>query len=105
MQWIKYQILQSKINGNDILIDKKVGYNEANLAIAEIEAYNGQYEIIEDDKDFEKEPLAIELGGTGVKTLEALKNKLGVPKITHGLQSAGYPSNPIEGQIHIFYEE
>lgn len=49
MKWIKYQIVQCTVGEDDVLVNKKVGYNEANLAIAEAEAYNG-YEIIEDDQ-------------------------------------------------------
>ena len=49
MKWIKYQIVQCTVGEQDVLATKKVGYNDANLAIAQGEAYNGQYEIIEDD--------------------------------------------------------
>lgn len=105
MKWIKYKIEQCVVNGQSILIDKKLGYNEVNIAIAQDESYNGEYTIEEDDKEFDKEPLDIEFGGTGAKTLEDARKNLGISKITYGLQSAGYPENPVEGQIHIFYEE
>ena len=49
MKWIKYQIVQCTVGEDDVLAIKKVGYSDANLAIAQGEAYNGQYEIIEDD--------------------------------------------------------
>lgn len=49
MKWIKYQIVQCTLEEEDVLITKKVGYDEAHLAIAQQEAYNGQYEIIEDN--------------------------------------------------------
>lgn len=49
MRWIKYQIVQCVINDENVLVTKKVGYNDANIVIAQNEAYNGQYEIIEDD--------------------------------------------------------
>lgn len=49
MKWIKYQIVQCTVGEDDVLATKKVGYSDANLAIAQGEAYNGQYEIIEDD--------------------------------------------------------
>ncbi len=78
MKWIKYQILQC-VNGDEtILIDKKVGYSNANLTIAKSEAYNGSYQTVEDDETFETQPLAIELGGTGVRTFEDLKANLGL---------------------------
>lgn len=57
MKWIKYQIVQCTIGEEDVLLEKKVGYSEENLAIAEEEAYNGEYEIVEDDK---KEPIPVE---------------------------------------------
>lgn len=77
MKWIKYQIVCGKNeNEEDILINKKVGYSNENLAIAQKEAYNG-YEIIEDSESFEKEPLAIEFGGTGAKTAAEALQKLG----------------------------
>lgn len=58
MKWIKYQIVQSTINTGtesdpvfeDIIVTKKVGYSESNLAIAETEAYNGEYTIEEDEE-------------------------------------------------------
>lgn len=93
MKWIKYQILQSVIDEQPILVNKKVGYNDANLAIAQTEAYNGEYTIEEDEEDFEKEPLAIELGGTGAKTVEdACKNIGGINTYVHsadGLTGVG----------------
>lgn len=49
MKWIKYQIVQCTLGQDDVLLDKKVGYSDANLAIAQNEAYQGQYEIFEDD--------------------------------------------------------
>lgn len=49
MKWIKYDVKQSDVNGKSIFVSKKVEYSEANLAIAEKEAYN-DYEVIEDDK-------------------------------------------------------
>lgn len=82
MKWIKYKIEQSVINEQPILIDKKIGYSETNLAIALEEAYNGEYEIEEDDSEFESEPLPIELGGTGEKSLEELQKKLGVEDLS-----------------------
>lgn len=48
MKWIKYQIVQSTVGEETILVTKKLGHNEANLAIAQAEAYNGEY-TIEDD--------------------------------------------------------
>ena len=81
MMWIKYQILQNIIDGEKILIEKKVGHNEANLAIAEAEAYDGKITFEEDEESFEKEPLSIELGGTGAKTIEDARDNLQVMQL------------------------
>lgn len=76
MKWIKYQFI---CNENDnILLTKRIGYSEENLAIAEKEAYNGQYIIEEDTAEMEIEPLGVELGGTGAKTLDEVKRNLGI---------------------------
>ena len=66
MKWIKYQIVQSEVDDEVILVTKKIGHNDANLIIAQAEAYNGQYEIVEDSISFEQEPLGVGHGGTGV---------------------------------------
>lgn len=58
MKWIEYQVLQCKAGEMDILIDKKVGYSEANLAIAEREAHDG-YVITEDDQSFPTDVIGI----------------------------------------------
>lgn len=76
MKWIKYQVVQDTIDGEVILLTKKIEHSEANLAIANTEAYDG-YEIIEDEKSFEEKPLSIELGGTGGKTAEEARRNLG----------------------------
>lgn len=74
MKWIKYKVLQNVIEDEEIFIDKKLGYSDANLAIAEEEAHDG-YEIVEDETSFDKIPIDIEFGGTGANTKkEALKN-------------------------------
>lgn len=77
MKWIKYQIVCGKNqNEEDILINKKVGYSAENIAIAEKEAYNG-YTIEEDAESFDKEPLAIELGGTRANNANDARKNLG----------------------------
>ena len=87
-KWIEYDYVCNEELG--ILAHKKVEHNEANLAIAQAEAYNGEYIITEDDEATEVEPLAIEHGGTGAKTatqarenLGALSNEAGAVKATH----------------------
>lgn len=80
MKWIKYQVVQDTIDGEVILLTKKIEHSEANLAIANTEAYDG-YEIIEDEKSFEEKPLSIELGGTGGKTAEEARRNLGAASI------------------------
>lgn len=98
MKWIKYQIVCNTVNTGteeepnyeDVLIDKKVGYSEANLTIAQNEAYNGEYEIIEDEKSFDKKPIPVEYGGTGANNakdartnLEITPDNIGAAKASH----------------------
>ena len=79
MKWIKYQIICGKNeNEEDILLNKKIGYSNENLAIAAEEAYNGSYTIEEDSEQIAKEPIAIELGGTGATTAENARINLNV---------------------------
>lgn len=73
MKWIEYKIASGE--NRDILIDKRIGYNEVNLAIATAEAYNGEYEIINDEEEGEVKPLSPELGGTGEKSIEEFISK------------------------------
>ncbi len=47
MKWIKYRIVQSTPGGQNVFANKKIGYNQDNLAIAQAEAYDGY--TIEDD--------------------------------------------------------
>lgn len=84
MKWIKYQVVQSVNDGEPICVLKKVDYSEANLAIAQAEAYNGEYAIEDDGSEFNKEPLAIELGGTGAAIAEVARKNLGAAKIVTG---------------------
>lgn len=64
MKWIVYQLLQSTIEDGTILINKKVGYSDANLVIAESEAHNGEYAIEEDENVFDKKlPASLDANG------------------------------------------
>lgn len=77
-KWIKYQIVCNA--EKNILLDKKLEYTDANIVIAQNEAYEGVFTIEEDGVVLEKEPLAVELGGTGAKVgTEACKNIGAVP--------------------------
>lgn len=76
MKWIKYKVLQCTVGDTTVLLNKKLGYSDENIAIAEAEAYNG-YEIIEDSQTFDKEPLSVELGGTGAKTAAVARQNIG----------------------------
>lgn len=60
MKWIKYQIVQCVTEDGTILANKKIGYSEENLVIAQKEAYQGLYTIEEDDKTLDEGPLQIE---------------------------------------------
>lgn len=85
MKWIKYKVLQSTIDEKDIFLDKKIGHSEANLVIAQSEAYNGEYTIEEDGETFEEKPLPIELGGTSAKTAEEARVRIGAAPANYGL--------------------
>lgn len=74
MKWIEYDYVCNSNLG--IVLQKKVEYNEVNLAIAEVEAYNGEYTIVEDEESVETFPLGIELGGTGATNVNDAFNNL-----------------------------
>ena len=88
MKWIKYKIVSNTINigtekepiYKDILITKKISYCEENLEIAQAEAYEGKYSIVEDDMNFEKKPIRIEDGGTNATSVEGILSNLGLPE-------------------------
>lgn len=48
MKKIKYQLLQSVVDGNPVTLAKAVDYSESAEEIAKAEAYNGEYEIFDD---------------------------------------------------------
>ena len=82
MTWIEYDYVCNESKG--IVYHKKVEYNEANLAIAQQEAVDGNYTITEDEEVIETKPLAVELGGTNAKTAEeACKNVGGINTYVH----------------------
>ena len=56
MKWIKYEyVCGTDTDGAEILAKKRVGYSESNLAIAEAEAYNGEYTIEDDGTEVSNE--------------------------------------------------
>ena len=67
-KWIKYQIVCNQ--EKNILLNKKLEYTDANLIIAQNEAYGGEYTIEEDERIVEKQPLSVELGGTGHSSVD-----------------------------------
>ena len=75
MKWIKYQIVCNE--DENVLLNKKLEYTTANLAIAQNEAYNGEYAIVEDEVSFGTKPLSIEFGGTGATNASGALTKLG----------------------------
>lgn len=83
MKWIKYKLVCNE--SENILVDKKLSYNDANLLIAQKEAYNGEYEIVQDSESFTKEPLPIELGGTGATNNYYARINIGAAPAGFGL--------------------
>lgn len=83
MKWIKYKIKQASQGDESVFITKKIVYTDANLVIAQKEAYNNSYTIEEDEEAFDKEPLPIEFGGTGAKTVEDALLNLGLCKVLY----------------------
>lgn len=64
MKWLKYNLCAKVNRGTeeepvweDLLTPITMGWNEANVEIAKAEAYNGEYEIFDDDQpDPDTEP-------------------------------------------------
>lgn len=99
MRWIKYRVFQCVEDGENIFINKKLEHNNENIAIAMREAYAGEIEIIDDEAQFNEEPLAIELGGTGSKTVDEMIDNFGLQtKILYGTSE---PSGGKDGDIYI----
>lgn len=91
MLWICYKIVCGKSeSGEDILLDKKIGYSAENLVVAETEAYNGKYTTEEDSESFDKEPLGIEFGGTGAKTAKDACKNIGAVQAPISTDSKGF---------------
>lgn len=90
MKWIKYKVVQDTSGEEVICLTKKIGYNEANLAIAQAEAYNGEYTIEEDATTFEQNPLGVNFGGTGATTAAQARNNLGITPANIGAATAGH---------------
>lgn len=95
MTWIEYDYICNENLG--ITLHKKVEYNEANLAIAQQEAIDGNYALTEDEETAGIQPMSIELGGTNAKTAaQALANLGGAPKDT-GIQLYTHSSGALTG--------
>lgn len=68
MKIIKYKFLSAEINHGteekpdieQIFIDKSMTWNEVNEETAKCEAYNGEYEIVDDGIEVVEEPTALE---------------------------------------------
>lgn len=87
MKWIEYVYVCNASKG--IFLRKKVAYNEANLAIAKIESYDGNYIITnDDDADFEVKPIAINVGGTGACNASDARKNL---EVAQAIESVDYP--------------
>lgn len=92
MKWIKYKIPCD--TNNNVLIDKKLQYTNANLVIAKNESYNGSYLIEDDGRNINDNPLPVDVGGTGAcNPDDACKN----------LGALAYPKNPAisEGLVYM----
>ena len=93
-KWIKYKIVCNATK--NILLDKKLEYTDANMIIAQSEAYQGEYSIVEDERILEKEPLSIALGGTGAKNAEQARKNIGavaMKAVTVSLPKANWSNN------------
>lgn len=67
MKRIKYQIFQSATeNGTVVLAEADIPYSEENLAVAQREAYKGEYTIVDDGQPEPETP------DTGTVTWEEL---------------------------------
>lgn len=102
MKWIRYQVVQDTNGEEVILLTKKIGHSEANLAIAQAEAYNGEYTIEEDSKSFDEKPLAIEFGGTGAKTAAEALTRLGAMPKSGGTFTGKVEVSGGSGNVDIF---
>ena len=68
MKIIKYKFLSAEINhGTEeepkiepVLLEKRMGWSEANEEIAKAEAYNGEYTIEDDDQGEQETPITLE---------------------------------------------
>lgn len=59
MKYLKYNLLQSiSENGDPILAEHMVEWNEANEVIAKRESYNGEYTIEDDGQPEPEQPLS-----------------------------------------------
>lgn len=75
MKWIKYEyICGTNADGSNILAKKRIGYSDANIAIARTESYNGEYTIEDDGKEYPNEaviPADTDMQGNRIKNLGA----------------------------------
>lgn len=74
MKWIKYKIVCNV--ADNILLEKRIGYSAANLAIAQAEAYNGQYTVEEDaTQNFAEEQFKLDAQAVSSSTVTINANK------------------------------
>ena len=85
MKWIKYEyVCGTNTDGSEILAKKRVGYSEANLTIAQSEAYNGEYTIEEDGKEYPSSaaiPANADMKGNRITNLGNAMNNTDAPNL------------------------
>lgn len=76
MKWIKYKIVCNV--ADNILLEKRIGYSAANLAIAQAESYNGQYTVEEDaTQTFAEDQFKLDVQAvSSATTINANKSKI-----------------------------
>lgn len=120
MKWIKYEyVCGTSTDGAEILAKKRIGYSESNLAIAQTEAYNGEYTIEEDGTEASNEtkvPGDMDMSDYRIKNLgdpvdetDAINVKNASKLIDDKVKSNVYVSLPdyvnitINGSFKIYY--
>lgn len=91
MQWFEYYVMQCEKDGEPVLTKKRIACNEENAKLVLQEAYQQDYDVIDDEETEEEslyiQPLPIESGGTGSTSAYEALVKLGAAPSGYGLGS------------------